>query len=144
MNINETEIMICDCGKTMPLDAKKIGAGCNSSDEPKVFTSLCTEQINFFEDALSTSSTNKNNLSIACTQQAKLFTDIAEENNYETPYFFNIRETAGWSKTSQKASAKISALILDASRMVNSNQTSKSLSFNSALDERYFSLSGNA
>ena len=79
MNINETEIMICDCGKTMPLDAKKIGAGCNSSDEPKVFTSLCTEQINFFEDALSTSSTNKNNLSIACTQQAKLFTDIAPQ-----------------------------------------------------------------
>ena len=25
MNINETEIMICDCGKTMPLDAKKLG-----------------------------------------------------------------------------------------------------------------------
>ena len=132
MNINETEIMICDCGKTMPLDAKKIGSGCNSEDDPKIFTALCTDQINYFEEALSTSSNNKKTLSIACTQQAKLFSDIAEENNHESPYFFNIRETAGWSKTSQKASAKISSLILDASRMANSNQTSKSLSFNSA------------
>ena len=48
MNINETEIMICDCGKTMPLDAKKIGSGCNSEDEPKIFTALCTDQINYF------------------------------------------------------------------------------------------------
>ena len=27
MEINETEILICNCGETMPLDPKKIGDG---------------------------------------------------------------------------------------------------------------------
>ena len=73
MNINETEIMICDCGKTMPLDAKKIGSGCNSEDEPKIFTALCTDQINYFEEALSASSNNKKTLSIACKNKQNFF-----------------------------------------------------------------------
>ena len=27
MNVNDTEILICNCGKTMPLDPKKIATG---------------------------------------------------------------------------------------------------------------------
>ena len=46
-------------------------------------------------------------------------------------HIFNIRETAGWSKNAKKSSAKISSLILDASKVASSNQTSRSLSFKS-------------
>ena len=132
MEINETEVLICNCGETMPLDPKKIGDGCNLESKPKIFNSLCTNEINEFESALINSSENNKKIAVACTQQTKLFTEIAEENNQEIPYFFNIRETSGWSKSSKKASAKISSQILDAVEMLNSKNTSRSLSFNSA------------
>ena len=40
MEINETEVLICNCGETMPLDPKKIGDGCNLESKPKIFNSL--------------------------------------------------------------------------------------------------------
>ena len=132
MEINETEVLICNCGETMPLDPKKIGDGCNLESKPKIFNSLCTNEINEFESALINSSENNKKIAVACTQQTKLFTEIAEENNQEIPYFFNIRETSGWSKSSKKASAKISSQILDAVEVTNSKNTYRSLSFNSA------------
>ena len=48
MEINETEVLICNCGETMPLDPKKIGDGCNLESKPKIFNSLCTNEINEF------------------------------------------------------------------------------------------------
>ena len=131
MNVNDTEILICNCGKTMPLDTKKITTGCELDEEVKIYNSLCTDQIDIVESALEKKSDKKKPLAIACTQQEKLFTELAEETNQETPFFFNIRETAGWSKNAKKSSAKISSLILDASKIVSSNQTSRSLSFKS-------------
>ena len=82
-------------------------------------------------ECIEKTSSKKKPLAIACTQQEKLFTEIAEETNHEIPHFFNIRETAGWSKNAKKSSAKISSLILDASKVASSNQTSRSLSFKS-------------
>ena len=35
MNVNDTEILICNCGKTMPLDPKKITPGCQLDEEVK-------------------------------------------------------------------------------------------------------------
>ena len=131
MNVNDTEILICNCGKTMPLDPKKIATGCELNEEVKIYNSLCTDQIDIVESVLKESSDRQKPLAIACTQQEKLFTEIAEETNHEIPYYFNIRETAGWSKNAKKSSAKISSLILDASKVVSSNQTSRSLSFKS-------------
>ena len=40
MEINETEVLICNCGETMPLDPKKIGDGCNLESKPKIFNSF--------------------------------------------------------------------------------------------------------
>ena len=48
MNVNDTEILICNCGKTMPLDPKKITAGCELNEEVTIYNSLCTDQIDIF------------------------------------------------------------------------------------------------
>ena len=58
MEINETEVLICNSGETMPLDPKKIGDGCNLDNKPKIFNSLCTNEINEFDSALINSSEN--------------------------------------------------------------------------------------
>ncbi|MCF8478666.1 MAG: 4Fe-4S dicluster domain-containing protein [Pseudolabrys sp.] len=55
-------------------------------------------------------------LTVACTQEAPLFTEIASElNNAGAIDFVNIRETAGWSKDAQKdpkaAGPKMAALL---------------------------------
>ena len=132
MDLNNTEVLLCNCGDTMPLDSKKIGVGCNSKKNPKIFNSLCTTQTEFFETALNNAKESKKSLAVACTQQVKTFTDIAEESNNEIPYFFNIRETAGWSKSAKKASAKISSLILDATNNTFSTSTARGITFHSA------------
>ena len=131
MDLNNTEVLLCNCGETMPLDAKKIANGCDVKEHPKIYSALCTDQNSFYESALNQAKNNNKTLAVACTQQIKNFTDIAEENNQEVPFFFNIRETAGWSKTADKASSKIASLILDASNNANSSKTSRSITFNS-------------
>ncbi len=131
MNVNDTEVLLCNCGKTMPLDAKKISSGCNIKEPPEIYNSLCTDQINEFEKALKNCSDENKPLLIACTYQAKLFSEIAEENEIEIPYMFNIRENAGWSKSAKKASSKISSMILDATRMATSSEITRSMEFNS-------------
>ncbi len=131
MNVNDTEVLICNCGKTMPLDPKKISSGCNLKEPAEIYNSLCTDQINEVEKALKNCSDENKPLLIACTHQAKLFSELAEENEKEIPYLFNIRENAGWSKSASKASSKISSIILDASRMASSPEITRSMEFNS-------------
>jgi ferredoxin len=48
-------------------------------------------------------------VTIACTQEAPLFRELAGEQGDVT--FVNIRETAGWSREGSKAGAKIAALL---------------------------------
>jgi len=51
-------------------------------------------------------------LTIACTQEAPLFTEIAAETTGGRDItFVNIRETAGWSKNAKDAGPKIAALL---------------------------------
>ncbi len=51
-------------------------------------------------------------LVVACTQETKLFNELADQANLSTPIkFVNIRETGGWSRDAAKASPKIAALL---------------------------------
>src|SRR5262249_58866640 len=50
-------------------------------------------------------------ITIACTQEAPLFSEIAEEFPGHTVDFVNIRETAGWSNEGGKAGPKMAALL---------------------------------
>src|SRR6185437_12054068 len=51
-------------------------------------------------------------LVVACTQEAPLFREIADENaGGDELTFVNIREAAGWSKDAKSAGPKMAALI---------------------------------
>ena len=51
-------------------------------------------------------------IAVACTQEAPLFSEIANEIGDGTPVtFVNIRETSGWSKDAARAGPKTAALI---------------------------------
>ena len=57
-----------------------------------------------------------------------IFEKVADENNFQAPKTFNIREYAGWSKESKKSVPKISALI---NSSVNETKKTPSLTLNS-------------
>lgn len=94
----------------MPLNEKKISKALGA-DVGQINISLCRAQISNFETAVQSG----DNLIVACTQEAPLFTEVAEELNAKSNITFtNIREAAGWSKDADKASPKIAALLKNA------------------------------
>ncbi|MBW7970429.1 4Fe-4S binding protein [Bradyrhizobium sp. BR 10289] len=90
----------------MPLDTDAIRRGCRG--EVTAATQLCGAELGRFkavaaEDGL---------LTVACTQQAGLFSQVATENNRANSIqFANIRETAGWSGEADRAGPKMAALL---------------------------------
>ncbi|MFN7712368.1 MAG: 4Fe-4S binding protein, partial [Curvibacter sp.] len=100
--------LICDCNKTMPLDPKGLGA---ALDEPLTqHSTLCRREAGAFQQALG----QGDDVVVACTQEARLFTELAEqtEGAGAVPIrFVNIRETGGWSKDAARAMPKMAALL---------------------------------
>jgi ferredoxin len=96
----------------MPLDADAIGRGCQG--KMTAATQLCGAELGRFkaiaaEDGL---------LTVACTQQAALFSQVAAENNRANSIqFANIRETAGWSDDAARAGPKMAALLAAATEV---------------------------
>jgi hypothetical protein len=115
LTLRGRRVLVCDCEKTMPLEAEALAAACRKAgaeggDEIDLNTQLCRAQLDNFERALEAGEP----LLIACTQEAPLFAEVAGELESETPLaFLNIRETAGWSDEASGANAraKIAALL---------------------------------
>jgi len=113
LNWRGRRVLVCDCEKTMPLEADTLADACRKAGaegEIELNTQLCRAQLDNYERALEAGEP----LLVACTQEAPLFTEVAGELGSETPLaFVNIRETAGWSDeaASQNARAKVAALI---------------------------------
>ena len=107
--------LICDCNQTMPLDAKALG---HSLDESlHLHSSLCRREAQGFLTALK----GGEGLVVACTQEKRLFEDLAQQAREADPAlpwvpikFVNIRETAGWGRESAQAMPKIAALLAQA------------------------------
>ena len=98
--------LICDCNQTMPLDPRSLGAALNET--LTLHSTLCRREAGAFEAALKTG----DDLVVACTQERRLFTELAVGANSTAPIrFVNIRETGGWSRDAAKASPKIAALL---------------------------------
>jgi ferredoxin len=99
-------ILICSCENTMPLDGEKVRRACRDSVviEGRQF---CRAELERFRNAAA----GGEPIVIACTQEAPLFSEVAEESGAHAPTFVNIRETAGWSKDAGKAGPKMAALI---------------------------------
>ena len=91
----------------MPLDGAGIRRACRDTEiiEGRQF---CRAELERFRKAAASGEP----ITVACTQEAPLFSEIANEIGDGTPVtFVNIRETAGWSKDAAKAGPKMAALI---------------------------------
>jgi len=90
----------------MPLDADAVRRGCRLDTTSA--THLCGAELDRFKSIAS----EDGPLTVGCTQQATLFTDVAAEIGRKNPLqFVNIRETAGWSNDAASAGPKMAALI---------------------------------
>lgn len=99
--------LICDCNKTMPLDANALGTALN--EELTLHSTLCRREVGAFQDALR----RPGEVVVACTQEARLFAEIGQqtEGAVAPVRFVNIRETGGWSRDRAKAGPKMAALL---------------------------------
>jgi ferredoxin len=97
---------VCSCEDTMPLDGRAIARGCKG--EMRTAEQLCGAQLDRFLAALG----EGRPVTVACTVQAPLFRQEAEEAGFAPPLAFaNIRETAGWSDEAKAAGPKMAALL---------------------------------
>ena len=90
----------------MPLDPRALSASLN---EPlTLHSSLCRREAAEFLKAAGTG----DDLVVACTQETRLFNELADQVKSSSPIkFVNIREVGGWSRDAAKASPKIAALL---------------------------------
>ncbi|HSM43312.1 MAG TPA: 4Fe-4S dicluster domain-containing protein [Afifellaceae bacterium] len=109
MTEKNRNVLLCTCAETMKVDGGTIGKALGCGDVP-VQRQLCRANISAFESALA----GGGDLMVGCTQEAPLFSEIAEDAGASGRVgFVNIRERAGWSDAPE-ATAKMAALIADA------------------------------
>ena len=103
----EKAIKLCDCNGTMALDGRALASALKLGAPVTIHTELCRREIGAFHAAL-----QSGECLVACTQEAPLFAELAEQAGAKHELkFVNIRETAGWSKESRQATPKIAALL---------------------------------
>ena len=106
------KVLICSCEDTMPLDGKAIERACRGAEvlEGRQF---CRAELDRVRKAAGEGAP----LTIACTQEAPLFTEVtAELEGGDAITYVNIRETAGWSKDAKAAAPKMAALLAAAAQ----------------------------
>lgn len=97
---------VCNCNGTMPLDAAALSRALELAGPLPVHTELCQKELARFADQAA------GDVLVACTQEARLFGDVAEDSGKtQTIRFVNIRESAGWSAEARAATPKIAALL---------------------------------
>jgi len=104
-----TKLILCDCLGSQSIDSERL-CGVTGFTAGPVMTDACGTQIEQTAKAL----TGEDQVMIACQQQSRLFSELAEEVGAEAPAFVDIRDRAGWSDTSEKPAAKMAALIAEA------------------------------
>ncbi len=107
MSSDDHRILVCNCEQSMALKGAALGKalGCKP---PVIHSHLCRGGIDAFEQTLA----KGGNVVVACTQEAPLFTEIADAAGGQTDiHFVNIRENAGWCAAKTAPHAKIAALL---------------------------------
>jgi ferredoxin len=108
------KVLICSCDDTMVLDGAAVGRACRNAEVIEG-RQLCRAELERFRKAAA----GGEPITVACTQEAPLFTEVAAEiTGAGALSFVNIRETAGWSKDAKAAGPKIAALIAAAAEPV--------------------------
>ena len=106
MSLADKNLHLCSCNGTMALDGAALGRALELAGALPVKTMLCQKELAAFADNAA------GDVVVACTQEARLFGDIAEEGGKtQAIRFVNIRESGGWSAESRQATPKIAALL---------------------------------
>jgi ferredoxin len=106
MSAADKTIHVCSCNGTMPLDAAALARVLDLAGPLPLHTELCQKELARFADRA------EGDLLVACTQEARVFGDVAEDSGKtQTIRFVNIRENAGWSAEARAATPKIAALL---------------------------------
>ena len=106
MSLADKHLHLCSCNGTMAIDAAALARALELAGAPAVKTMLCQKELAAFADSAA------GDVVVACTQEAKLFGDIAEEGGRtQAIRFVNLRETGGWSAESRQATPKMAALL---------------------------------
>ena len=107
MSLADKTLKLCNCNGTLPIDAKALAAALKSGTPLTVHTELCRKEIAAYQKAL-----GQPEVLVACTQEAPLFTEIAQASESKGELgFLNIRELAGWSAEGKAATPKMAALL---------------------------------
>jgi ferredoxin len=110
MPLEDKTLKLCSCNRTMPLDAKALARTFGADRPVDIHTELCRREIAAFESAA-----RAGECVVACTQEAPLFTEVAEAIGAKAELkFVNIREVAGWSAQGAQSMPKIAALLATA------------------------------
>jgi ferredoxin len=111
MPLIDSTLKLCNCNKTMALDARGLAAALDLPAPPQIHSELCRREVGSFQASLGDDA-----CLVGCTQEAPLFGEIAEQSEARAVIrFVNIRETAGWSAEGAAATPKIAALLAAAS-----------------------------
>ncbi len=109
MSLADKKLHLCSCNGTMPLDGAALARALGRAGPLPVNTMLCQKELGRFADGAA------GDVIVACTQEAKLFGDVAEEGGTtQSIRFVNIREAGGWSAEAGAATPKIAALLAQA------------------------------
>jgi len=107
MSLAGKTLKLCNCNKTMSLDAKALGKALQAGAPLTVHSGLCRRESGAYQASL-----NDPDVVVACTQEAALFNELhGEAGGAASVRFVNIRETAGWSDDASRATPKIAALL---------------------------------
>ena len=101
---DQRTLLVCSCDNTIPLDGNALARGCAGV---KIIggRQLCRAELDRFRALVASDS----QITVACTQEAPLFREVAAEDGVELN-FVNLRESAGWSSEAEKAGPKMAAL----------------------------------
>lgn len=102
---NQT-VLVCSCEGTMAPDTGALArAGCQTGP---VANQLCRANLDRFQAALAEGQP----ITVACTQEAPLFSEVAQSEAPDVPLsFVNIRETAGWTSEAADSGPKMAAMM---------------------------------
>lgn len=101
---SDMTILTCTCENTMTLDEAALSTvGCSAA-----VNGLCRANLDRFRAALGQGGP----VTVTCTQEAPLFSEIAAAEAPDVPVsFVNIRETAGWTAQADQSGPKMAAMI---------------------------------
>jgi ferredoxin len=107
------QIVVCSCEDTMPLDIDTLRRSCRNA-KVTAGRQFCRSELDRFR-ALATSG---DPITVACTQESPVFSEVAAETGGPGVSFVNIRENAGWSKDAARTAPKMAALLAAAAEPV--------------------------